>query len=166
MRIEQIDIALELDDIKGVANQAFSTTPDGSLEDWFSFGEMVKTINENRGLCLKASDDSGQIMGMIHAQQESPINGKESLEKWVIIIAAVIPEFTSKSIGSKLLQKLEEETRKRGVNKMFVFTNKDDDKVINFYRKNGYEDAGWIKDYQYGVGNSAVFLLKYINRIQ
>ena len=43
---------------------------------------------------------------------------------------------------------------------MFTYTNKTDEKVINFYRKNGYEDAGWIKDYQYGKDNSAAFLLK------
>ena len=45
---------------------------------------------------------------------------------------------------------------------MFVFTNKEDKKVINFYKKNGYKDAGWVKDYQYGKNNSAIFLLKYI----
>ncbi len=45
---------------------------------------------------------------------------------------------------------------------MFTFTNKEDERVINFYRKNGYEDAGWVKDYQYGKNNSAVFLLKYL----
>ncbi len=45
---------------------------------------------------------------------------------------------------------------------MFIFTNKDDDQVVNFYKKCGYKDAGWIKDYQYGKGNSAVFLLKHL----
>lgn len=46
---------------------------------------------------------------------------------------------------------------------MFVYTNKDDEQVINFYKKNNYEDAGYIKDYQYGKNNSAAFLLKYLH---
>jgi len=99
---------------------------------------------------------------MIYAQQENPINGKEGLDKWVIVIAAVKAGVTGSGIGSGLLKTMEEHAREQKASKMFVYTNKDDDKVIHFYQKNGYEDAGWIRDYQYGRGNSAVFLLKYL----
>lgn len=162
MNISIIDLDKDLESVKKVANDAFSVTPDSSLEEWFSFDEMVKTINENRGICLKAEDENG-MHGIIYAQQESPINGQESLEKYVIVLTAVLPQTAGKGVGTELLKSLESEVAKRNVKKLFVFTNKDDTQVINFYHKNGYEDAGWIKDYQYGKGNSAVFLLKWID---
>lgn len=99
---------------------------------------------------------------MTFAQQESPVNGQESKEKWVIVIAAVTPEYTRQGVGSALLKALEEYVARTGANKLFVFTNNDDEQVISFYHHNNYEDAGWIKDYQYGRGNSAVWLLKYL----
>jgi len=149
-------------EIEYVAEQAFSVTPDSSLSEWLSFSEMKKNITDHRGLCLKASNENGKTVGMIYAQQENPINGKEGLDKWVIVIAAVAPDETGKKIGELLLKELEKQVKARDASKLFVYTNKDDERVIHFYQKNGYEDAGWIRDYQYGKGNSAVFLLKYL----
>lgn len=123
---------------------------------------MIEYIQQGRGMCLKAITDENEVVGMIYAQQENPINGKEGLDKWVIVIAAVKAGVTGNGIGSGLLKAMEEYVKKQCASKMFVYTNKDDEKVINFYQKNGYEDAGWIRDYQYGKGNSAVFLLKYL----
>ena len=143
-----------------LAKKAFFSTPDSNLDDWFSFEEMVNNIKNKRGICLISSD--GESNGMIYAQQESPINGREGLEKWVIIITGIDPNHTGKGIGSFLLESLEKETKLLGCKKLFIFTNKGDDKVINFYKKNGFVDAGWIKDYQYGEDNSAVFLLKHL----
>lgn len=143
-----------------VAKNAFSFTSDSNLNDWFSFEEMVNNIKNKRGVCLISFDEEDD--GMIYAQQESPVNGKEGLEKWVIIITGTDPNRTGKGIGSFLLESLVKEIKLLGCKKLFVFTNKGDDKVINFYKKNGFVDAGWIKDYQYGEDNSAVFLLKYL----
>ncbi len=161
MEITPINLSEDLAKVEDVANKAFSVTPDSSLEEWFSFDEMKKNIESGRGVCLKAIENN-EIVGMIYAQQESPINGKEGLDKWVIAMAAVVPETTGKGIGSQLLTELEKAALVQNASKMFVYTNKDDKKVINFYKKNGYEDAGWIKDYQYGKDNTPVFLLKYI----
>lgn len=143
-------------------HSSFSETPDDSLEEWFSFSYMREMINQKRGFGIKAETGEGETAGIIYAQQENPINGREGEEKWVILIAAIVPEHTGKGIGSLLLTELEKLAQKQNVKKMFTFTNKDDDQVINFYKKNGYEDAGWVKDYQYGENNSAVFLLKYL----
>ncbi len=162
MNISYAKTSSDLERAKKIAESSFSVTPDSQLSEWFSFSEMEKEINRGRGLCLIASDEKDIPVGMIYAQQESPINGKEGTEKWVVIIASVVPEETGRGIATKLLSKLEEEVKQRGGVKMFIFTNKDDDRVIRFYKKCGYEDAGWIKDYQYGKGNSAVFLLKHL----
>jgi len=162
MNIAIADPTKDIEELTIVAQKAFLVTPDSDLSNWFSFHEMVNTINENHGLCLKAISDNGSIVGMTYAQQESLINGKEGKEKWVIVIVAVDPNNSGQGIGSLLLKELEKIVSQRGVTKMFVYTNKGDDKVINFYKKNNYEDAGWIRDYQYGKGNSAVFLLKHL----
>ena len=162
----QILVVEKTDQIKHarqVAEKAFSQGPDSSLDEWFSFKEMSQAISSDRGICLLAIE-KGEALGMIYAQPESPINGKEGLEKWVISIIAVIPSSTGKGIGSELLRVLEVKVKEKNVQKMFVYTNKGDDRVVNFYYKNGYEDAGRIKDYQYGENNSAVFLLKYLSR--
>lgn len=152
----------DLPNLEKVAISAFAATDDSSLDEWFSFSEMADMIARKRGLCVKAINDDDTITGMIYAQQENPINGKEGLEKWVIVIAAVGSNHTGKGIGSGLLATMEKEAKSRGATKMFVYTNKEDEEVISFYKKNNYEDAGWIRNYQYGEDNSAVFLLKYL----
>jgi len=162
MRIVAVEIPRDLLEIERVARVAFSATTDSSLSEWFSFPYMEKMISESRGLCLKAVGEDGNVAGIMYAQQESPINGKEGEEKWVVIIAGVDPKYAGQGVGSLLLKVLEAQARSKGAKKMFVFTNKNDDKVISFYHKNGYEDAGSVKDYQYGSENSAVFLLKYL----
>lgn len=162
MQYTTITLPDDLDAVRQVAEASFSVTPDSSLEEWFSFEEMVKMIDQGRGACITARNDEGEIVGMIYAQQENPINGKEGLEKWVVVIAAVDPGLTGGGVGSGLLQAMEKHALSQGATKMFVYTNKDDEKVVHFYHKNGYQDAGWIRDYQYGQDNSAVFLLKYL----
>ncbi|MFA6005539.1 MAG: GNAT family N-acetyltransferase [Patescibacteria group bacterium] len=162
MHVNLVNPESNLEEIKLVAQSAFQNTPDSSLEEWFSFSEMKDNLKSGRGLCVKSESDSGEIVGMLYAQQESPINGKEGLEKWVIVIAAVLPKFSGQGVGTELLRKIEVEVKHKGALKLFTYTNKDDQKVIDFYKKNGFVDAGWIKDYQYGKNNSAVFLLKYL----
>lgn len=162
MNIHIAQFPEDLEVIQKIAQESFSETPDSSLSEWFSFEEMQKEISENRGICLKAVAENNEVVGLTYAQQESPINGKEGREKWVIIIAGVKPTFVGKSVGSELLKTLEQKVKELGCKKLFTFTNKDDEQVIRFYHNNGFQDAGWIKDYQYGEGNSAVFLLKLL----
>lgn len=162
MKIIPLDITKDIERVEEISKLAFSITPDSSLEEWFSFDYMQKMITEHRGLCLKSLNENNEMTGMIYAQQENPINGKEGVEKWVIIIAGVDPKHAGQGIGSALLNKLENQLKSQGIKKLFTFTNKNDEKVVNYYKKNGYKDAGWIKDYQYGKDNSAVFLLKYL----
>lgn len=108
MKISTIILPDDLEQIKRVSQGAFSNTPDSSLEEWFSFEEMSKAINEGRGICLKAVNESGDITGVIYAQQENPINGKEGKEKWVIILTAVSPTESGKGIGTQLLRGIED----------------------------------------------------------
>lgn len=162
MKFGPIQIPNDIKAVESVAKDAFSETSDASLVEWLSFEEMESLINKGRGICLKAVDDTGKILGVTYAEQERPSNGNEGVEKWVIILAAVLRVEFGKKIGSQLLLEMEKVVRNKGGVKMFVFTNEGDGRVINFYKKNGYKDAGRIEDYQYGKGNSAIFLLKYL----
>lgn len=150
--------------LQKLAQKAFGDTPDSDISNWFSFDEMMKAIKSQQGVCVMASSDNDKLLGFVYAQQESPINGLEGTEKWVIVITAVDPESAGQGVGSFLLKEIEREAESRNAKKIFVYTNKDDEGVVEFYKKNGYSDAGWIKDYQYGKDNSAVFLLKYLNQ--
>lgn len=162
MIVAAANFPTELESIQRVAQQAFSEGGDADLSLWFSFQEMIEASAAGRGVCLLAKSDDGELLGMAYAQQESPINGNEALQKWVVIIVAVLPSAAGQGIGSALLAGLEAEARNHNAQKMFTYTNQGDEQVINFYRKNGYVDAGFIKDYQYGRDNTAVFLLKYL----
>jgi ribosomal protein S18 acetylase RimI-like enzyme len=150
-------------ELEDVSKRAFGETEDSDISKWFSFDEMKKAIESQTGACLMANSDDDKLLGYIYAQQESPINGAEGSEKWVIVMTAVDPEFAGQGVGSFLLREIEKEAKSRDAKKMFVYTNKGADKVVDFYKKNGYSDAGWIKDYQYGSDNSAVFLLKHLS---
>jgi len=161
MQIQRINLDTDLPLVQDVIQRSFSQTSDSNIDDWFSINEMVNSIQSKRGICLKALDGK-EIVGIIHAQTENPINGREGKEKWIITNISVIPNKTRKGVGTSLLQKLEEEAILHNVLKMFVHTNLGDNKVIHFYKKNGYEDAGKIKDYYYN--GSAVFLIKYLRK--
>lgn len=157
MEIAPIDLKIDLQEIERVVEEGFSDTSDSKLSDWFSFTEMTASIEKGNGVCLKYVEE-GRIIGMVHAQEENPINGREGREKWVITCIAVTPENKGKGVGSKLLLVVEAEARKHGAIKLFVHTNKNDERVIRFYLKNGYRTAGTINNYYYD--GSAIFLLK------
>lgn len=157
MNILKIELDTDLQEIKDVVSKGFSDTPDSNLSEWFSFPVMVSSIKTGSGVCLKLIQN-GKIIGMVHAMEENSINGREGREKWVITCIAVLPQNKSKGFGSKLLSAIEDEAKKHGAIKLFIHTNKDDQKVINFYQKNGYKTVGTIDEYYYA--GSAVFLLK------
>ena len=157
METVPIDPKKDLQEIEQVVKKGFSDTPDSNLSDWFSFPEMTLSIGNGSGVCLKCIQ-SGEVIGMVHAKEENPINGREGREKWVITCIAVAPENKGKGIGTELLSAIEAEAKKHGAIKLFVHTNKEDERVINFYHNNGYITVGFVEDYYYA--GSAMFLLK------
>ncbi|NQZ85662.1 MAG: GNAT family N-acetyltransferase [Nanoarchaeales archaeon] len=162
-KFEKINLDKDIEKLKEVVTLSFSQTEDSNYKEWFSFKQMYKSINENIGVCIKATNNIGEIVGLIYAEQENPINAIEGTEKWVISILAIIPELTGKQIGSNLILNLETYAKTQNVKKIFVYTNMEDSKVINFYKNNNYKEVGYIKGYQGGdTNNDAIFLLKYL----
>src|SRR5579859_2940387 len=90
----------DTDAMQHIAEAAFSTTKDSSLNEWFSFAEMEKNIVQGRGICVKAVSESGEAVGMIFSRAEDPINSREGVEKWMIEILAVIPELKGQGVGA------------------------------------------------------------------
>lgn len=165
VQVKILEPGQNADELQAIAEKAFGGNTDAELSEWFSFAEMTRMVQEGAGICVGATSDKDELIGWMYAQQESPINGPEGAEKWVIIMAAIDPQSSGSGVGSKLLKELEHGAHDRGARKMFVFTNDGDDRVINFYHKCGYKNAGRIDDYQYGENNSAVFLLKYLSAV-
>ena len=159
VELVRINLKKDLQAIEIVVEKGFSDTPDAKLSDWYSFSEMTSSIEKGSGMCLKCVED-GKTIGIVHAQEENPINGREGREKWVITCIAVMPESKGKGIGSRLLRAIEAEAKKHGTIKLFVHTNKNDERVIKFYLKNGYKTAGTVNNYYYD--GSAIFLLKFL----
>lgn len=160
MKITPIRPKADLDKVEEVIRLAFSETSDSNIDDWFSLEEMSNSIKSGVGACFKAFESGDKIVGIVHGQQENPINGREGIEKWIVTNIAVIPNRTGQGIGGKLLNAIESEAVKNGATKIYTHTNKGDSKVINFYKKYGYSDAGYVDHYYYD--SSAVFLIKVL----
>lgn len=150
--------------LEAVAVRAFGDSADADISQWFSFPQMVRDIGEGHGACVVAKDENGGTLGWSYAGQESPINGPEGAEKWVIVAEVVDPERAQQGIGSKLLNAIQEQATNSGANKLFAYTTDSEENagVVEFYEKNGFQIAGRIQDYQYGKGNSAIWLMKWL----
>jgi len=61
MKYSSILLPDDLQAVKAVAESSFVSTPDSSLEEWFSFDQMQMYIAEGRGVCLKAVSDEGEV---------------------------------------------------------------------------------------------------------
>ncbi len=57
----------------------------------------------------------------------------------------VQPEFTRRNIGTELLRAIEHEGEKEQKDEIMLWVLKKNNKGINFYRKNGYDEDGMIK---------------------
>ena len=161
MKLKTCDVSKDIASLKALAQGVFEGE-DANIDEWFSFPEMIRSIELDQGCCIEAVSDEDELLGFVYAQQESPINGLEGRQKWVILIAAVKSGSSGRGVGSSLLSQVEKYAASKGAIKMFVYTNQGDTQVINFYKNNGFSEAGTIKDYQYGQNNSADFLLKYL----
>ena len=163
MNILKTELKEDFEELYLLVKDSFADGEDGVLEEWLSFDYMKFMIEEKRGLCVKIVTDEGESIGMVYGQQENPVNGREGVSKWVVVVMCIHPECTGGGVGGRLLAAFEKELKFLKVEKIFTYTNHDDEQVINFYRKNGYRDAGVVKNYQYGKDNSAAFLVKYLD---
>ncbi|HHV95125.1 MAG TPA: ribosomal protein S18-alanine N-acetyltransferase [Clostridiaceae bacterium] len=74
---------------------------------------------------------------------------------------AVHPEFRKNGIGSKLLEKLIEISREKGIKKITLEVRKSNTAAKNLYYKYGFKDAGIRKYYYTDNGEDAIIMWKY-----
>jgi ribosomal protein S18 acetylase RimI-like enzyme len=138
----------KLNDFQQVITLAFSSTPDEDLGEWYSFNKVEKSLDSSMGKAFLAVKENITV-GAVHAQPESPIFGKEGLNKWQITNIGVLPSHQRQGIGGRLLKTIEDEAKRIKVEKLIVHTNPDDRRAVSFYIKYDYKPVGIIEDYYY-----------------
>jgi ribosomal protein S18 acetylase RimI-like enzyme len=92
--------------------------------------EIEKLIHFSPGLFFV-----GEINHQIIGTAMGGFDGRRGL----IYHLAVLPEFQKHHIGSKLLQKVEEELIKKGCIKVYLFITPENIDLTDFYNKHGYQ---------------------------
>lgn len=75
-------------------------------------------------------------------------NPNDKVPKCVYIDSILVLEpYRAIGIGSKLLEYVEEETKKKFIKEVHINVLKNDEKLILWYQHHGFEITGEIKDY-------------------
>jgi len=132
---EEIDVAMELIDLV--------------LQD--------KKQNDYKILCMV--DDGDQAVGYICYGPAPMTQGAFDLY-WI----SVDPNFQGKSVGSKLLDFLEQEVRKEGGRMILADTSSvpQYEKTKSFYLRNGFREVAKIPDYYYPGNDRVTFCKKLL----
>ena len=103
-------------------------------------GTYLNMIHGNESLVFVAEADKN-VVGLLYAEIE-----KEEGDKWVyprkrvrIEEIAVLPEFSRKGIGKRLLQEAEKWAKKKKISDLILLTYAFNEGAIRFYETHGYE---------------------------
>ncbi|MEM4217129.1 MAG: GNAT family N-acetyltransferase [Candidatus Methanomethylicaceae archaeon] len=114
-------------------NVAKFEIPEEYVRKAFSEDSLLKARNLEKAKFYLVMEENGEeIVGF--AQTIMRNEGTVELDRIIIF-----PEFTRKGLGSKLLQHVLNESKKRGFKKVIVNTGKDEIRARRFYEKNGFE---------------------------
>lgn len=95
---------------------------------------------------------NGKEVGFVVLQKKFAIGSK-------LHFLSVKEEFQHKGVGAVLVKKAEEETKKLGNKKIFLYTHYKNFNAIRFYSKNDYYVNGVFID-KYGVGENAILMCR------
>ncbi|OUJ18153.1 Acetyltransferase GNAT family [Methanonatronarchaeum thermophilum] len=93
-----------------------------------------------------------QVVGYVIITTRFPKKAK-------IISIAIHPNHQSKGIGSKLIKKAINQTKKQGTKKITLEVKKTNNKAIKFYKKHGFQKTKTKKQY-YSDGEDALYMTK------
>ncbi len=116
--------------------------------DYFTFLYFLMRETDS----FYVAEENGQIIGYVIS---SVRNGKGN-----IVSIAVLPEFRRKGIGSKLMEESLNFLLKK-VDYVELQVRVSNEEAIGFYRKLGFEEAGFIPNY-YLDGEDALIMSKTI----
>ena len=103
----------------------------------WSIGSFIDCINSNYQNILLIKQE--EIIGFCI----STINFTESH----LLNISVHPQFRSQGMGQLLLNKSEQDAKKKGVSDIFLEVRDSNDRAIQFYKKNHYKNVGKRKNY-------------------
>ncbi|HET7099278.1 MAG TPA: GNAT family N-acetyltransferase [Patescibacteria group bacterium] len=108
--------------------------------DWAqsSFGRdyFTEALNNPESICFLAEENDNAI-GYIFA---APKLNNSRLSKYIEIEnMGVSPDYRSKGIGHQLIEKVLEDAKKKGFQRICVNSYSDNIKAIDFYEKNGFK---------------------------
>ncbi len=98
---------------------------------------VQKENHVDSDVCIIGAISDSRVIGGLVAYELRLLNGTKEMYLYDI---AVLPEFQKKGIGTKLIDLLKEEGRRRGATTIFVEAEADDDTAVAFYRSLGEEE--------------------------
>ena len=133
----------DLDQVMVIENECFSVP-------WTETGFFTFLIR-NDTLFLVAEEDEKILgyCGIVMAIDEGDITN-----------VAVTPSMRNQGIGKKLLEKLFEETKSRGVNKIFLEVRESNESAIHVYEKVGFVVNGRRKNYYESPREDAILMMR------
>lgn len=110
----------------------------------------------NNGMFIVAKNENNQIIGVLAGYA----NDTENKISYISILC-ILPKYRNKHIGTQLLNKFIEISKENKMEKVFLYTHKDNKNAINFYKKNNFVKDEILKpNYNYSIT-----LSKTINKI-
>ncbi len=108
---------------------------------------------DNKNYSIIVAIENNEIVGYGYFQYRE-WNNTTYLES-----LAVKQDIRNKGIGTKLLEEIIKKSKSFGARRIFVDMNLDNEKVIDFYKKNGFIETGTINDFS-KEGKTALILSK------
>jgi GNAT superfamily N-acetyltransferase len=122
--------------------------------------KRLETLNE-KGEQIWTAEIDGRAVGFMLIYFENPPYPPElGLEgEWLVIDwFDVHPDFQRKGLGTLLLKKAEQTAQNKNVSSTYAVAAVDNEKMLNFSRKNGFKMSKRVKDF-WGKGTGDAFLL-------
>jgi len=122
--------------------------------------KRLETLNE-KGEQIWTAEIDGKAVGFMLIYFENPPCPPElGLEgEWLVIDwFDVHPDFQRKGLGTLLLKTAEQIAQNKNVSSIYTVIAVDNEKMINFSRKNGFKISKQMKDF-WGRGTGNAFLL-------
>lgn len=125
-------------------------------EDAFPYPFIERFVKDPEFITLAAILEN-KIVGFIVASIET----FKSERVGHIYSINVEPEYRRRGIGSRLLESMEENLRKRGAKACYLEARKDNIAAINLYLKHKYSVVGILRNY-YGAGSDGIKFMKVL----
>ena len=92
---------------------------------------------------ITVKDEIGEILGFGMLRAHNPI---PTFSQTAEITYFIKPEYTSRGIGSKMLNHLVNEAKQKGISSILASISSLNEGSINFHRKNGFIECGRFKN--------------------